>query len=181
MYIHWQSGHPIYHLPCCMEFMPKFVHSQIWPLFWLRPILCKLLCFCHKTCICYWPLRKIIPYLLICTFSLLLFLFLLLIYPIPLACIFNVIFYWYFLKPFFYWYLCVVHASCMEEINEDLKLLWIGTYFVSLFHILWLAYCMIDPKNACKVDVNVNSYFNTRDGRKVYNRGRIISLIVDLE
>ncbi|KAG2633133.1 hypothetical protein PVAP13_2NG278103 [Panicum virgatum] len=39
----------------------------------------------------------------------------------------------------------------------------------------------IDPKNACKVEVNVNSYFSTRDGKRVYNRGRTISWIVDSE
>ena len=46
---------------------------------------------------------------------------------------------------------------------------------------LWLAYGRIDPKNACKVEVNVNSYFSTRDGKRVYNRGRTISWIVDSE
>ena len=46
---------------------------------------------------------------------------------------------------------------------------------------MWLAYCRIDPKNACKIEVNVNSYFSTRDGKKVYNRGRIIRWIVDSE
>ena len=44
---------------------------------------------------------------------------------------------------------------------------------------MWLAYCRIDPKNTCKVDVNVNSYFSTSDGKKMYNRGWIISWIVD--
>ncbi|CAO1944085.1 unnamed protein product [Urochloa humidicola] len=39
----------------------------------------------------------------------------------------------------------------------------------------------IDQKNACKIEVNVNSYFSTRDGKKVYNRGRTVSWVVDSE
>ncbi|CAM0147089.1 unnamed protein product [Urochloa decumbens] len=39
----------------------------------------------------------------------------------------------------------------------------------------------IDPKNACRIEVNVSSYFSIRDGKKVYNRGRTVSWVVDSE
>ncbi|RLM80871.1 uncharacterized protein C2845_PM12G09990 [Panicum miliaceum] len=31
----------------------------------------------------------------------------------------------------------------------------------------------IDPKSACRVEINVNSYFTVRDSRKEYNRGKL--------
>ncbi|XP_066368557.1 uncharacterized protein [Miscanthus floridulus] len=37
----------------------------------------------------------------------------------------------------------------------------------------------IDPKNACRVEVTVNSYFSIVHGKKVYNRGRDVSWVVD--
>ncbi|RLM75561.1 uncharacterized protein C2845_PM15G22880 [Panicum miliaceum] len=39
----------------------------------------------------------------------------------------------------------------------------------------------IDPKSACRVEVTVNSYFTVQDGRKEYNRGRLVSYVVDSE
>ena len=44
-----------------------------------------------------------------------------------------------------------------------------------------LEYCRIDPKSACRVEVTVNSYFTIQDGRKEYNRGRLLSYVVDSE
>jgi hypothetical protein len=43
------------------------------------------------------------------------------------------------------------------------------------------AYHRIDPKNACRVEVTVNSYFSIVHGKKVYNRGRDVSWVVDSE
>ena len=43
------------------------------------------------------------------------------------------------------------------------------------------AYHRIDPKNVCRVEVTVNSYFSTIHGKKVYNRGRDVSWVVDSE
>ncbi|KAG2572286.1 hypothetical protein PVAP13_7KG141855 [Panicum virgatum] len=39
----------------------------------------------------------------------------------------------------------------------------------------------IDPKSACRIEITVNSYFTMRDGRKEYNRGRLVKFIVDSE
>ena len=42
-------------------------------------------------------------------------------------------------------------------------------------------YHRIDPKNARRVKVTVNSYFSIVHGKKVYNRGRDVSWVVDSE
>ncbi|CAN6220616.1 unnamed protein product [Urochloa humidicola] len=39
----------------------------------------------------------------------------------------------------------------------------------------------IDPNSACRLEITVNSYFTVRNGRKEYNRGRVISYVVDSE
>jgi len=39
----------------------------------------------------------------------------------------------------------------------------------------------INPKSACRAEVTVNSYFTMQDGRKEYNRGRLVSYVVDSE
>ncbi|CAN6373829.1 unnamed protein product [Urochloa humidicola] len=39
----------------------------------------------------------------------------------------------------------------------------------------------IDSNSACRVVITVNSYFTIRDGRKEYNRGGVISYVVDSE
>ena len=57
----------------------------------------------------------------------------------------------------------------------------LGHTVFSLFHVFWVAYHMIDPKNACRVDVTVNLYFSIVHGKKVYNRGRDVSWVVDSE
>ena len=50
-----------------------------------------------------------------------------------------------------------------------------------MFHVFQAAYHRIDPKNACRVEVTVNSYFSTIHGKKVYNRGRDVGWVVDSE
>ncbi|KAM0902609.1 hypothetical protein ACQ4PT_019200 [Festuca glaucescens] len=39
----------------------------------------------------------------------------------------------------------------------------------------------VDPKNACRLEILVNSYFSIIDGKKVYSKGRTISWVVDSE
>ncbi|XP_047070955.1 uncharacterized protein LOC124679198 [Lolium rigidum] len=39
----------------------------------------------------------------------------------------------------------------------------------------------IDPKFACRIEIIVNSYFSIIDGKKVYNKGRTVSWVVDAE
>jgi hypothetical protein len=49
-----------------------------------------------------------------------------------------------------------------------------------MFYVCFCCY-RIDPNSACKVQVTVNSYLTTHDGRKKYNRGRTVSYVVDSE
>ena len=57
----------------------------------------------------------------------------------------------------------------------------LGLTVFPLFHVFRAAYHRIDPKNACRVEVTVNSYFSIVHGKKVYNRGRDVSWVVDSE
>jgi hypothetical protein len=45
----------------------------------------------------------------------------------------------------------------------------------------WLAYCRIDPKFACRIEIIVNSYFSIIDGKKAYSKGRTVSWVVNSE
>ncbi|KAM0873814.1 hypothetical protein ACQ4PT_037823 [Festuca glaucescens] len=38
-----------------------------------------------------------------------------------------------------------------------------------------------DPKFACRIEIIVNSYFSIIDGKKMYNKGRTVSWVVDSE
>jgi len=42
-------------------------------------------------------------------------------------------------------------------------------------------YCRKNPKNQCRLEVTVNSYFTVHEGKKFYNRDRTIKWNVDLE
>jgi hypothetical protein len=38
-----------------------------------------------------------------------------------------------------------------------------------------------NPKNVCRLEIIVNSYFTVQDGKKVYNRGRTVNWFANLE
>jgi hypothetical protein len=57
----------------------------------------------------------------------------------------------------------------------------LGLIFSPLLHVFRATYHKIDPKNAGRVEVTVNSYFNIVHAKKVYNRGRDVGWVVDSE
>ena len=53
--------------------------------------------------------------------------------------------------------------------------------FIFILCSMCLCWYRIEPKKACRLEILVSAYFTVVDGKRIYNKGRTVSWVVDSE